>query len=144
MLAADVVEMITTDPPGEQAVRVLAVTLAEAVMLVSPTTYLVNLDKVVAAVLVLVVTITTWVAVAALASMVRVQTVLAVLSVLALLPQDKVDLVDNLEITNLPLEAAHAVTAASMVVAAVEPSQATTKAVEVLRVLLGLSGVIPT
>ena len=136
----DEVAPITTVAPGEMVALVLVVTVAEVVKQQSPTTTLDNLVTAAVAVLVLVVTTSTWEAVEALASMVRVQTVLVDLSVLT--PQDlvMVDLMDNLDITNLLLEAAHAAMVVSMAVLAVELTTATTKAVEVLTVLLELSG----
>jgi hypothetical protein len=136
----DEVAPITTVAPGEMVALVLVVTVAEVVKQQSPTTTLDNLVTAVAVVLVLAVTTIIWAAVEALASTVKDRTVLVDLSVLT--PQDLavVDLVDNLDITNLLLEAAHAAMVVSMVVLAVEPTTATTKAVEVLTVLLELSG----
>jgi hypothetical protein len=136
----DEVERITTVAPGEMVELVQVDIVDVVVRQQSPITTLEILVTAAAVVLVLAVTTSTWAAVEALASMVRVQTVLVDLSVLTPQDLDKVDLVDNLDLTNLLLEAAHAAMVVSMAVVAVEPTTATTKAVEVLTVLLELSG----
>jgi len=140
VLVVDEVVTITTAAPGEMVALALVVTLVGVVRQQFLTTFLDNLDQAVAVVLVLAVTTIIWAAVEALASMVRVQTEMVVQWVLTLHLLDKVDLVDNLEVSNPLLGAAHAAMGVSMVALAVELTTATTKVVEVLTVLLELSG----
>ncbi len=95
------------------------------------TTTLVNLELAVAVVLVLVETTTTWEVVEELVSTVKVQMELVDLSVLTLQDLEMVDLVDNLDITNLLLEVEPVVWVVGMVVLEVVHIMVTTKVVGV-------------
>lgn len=138
----DEVEIITTVEHGEMVELVQVGILDVVVRQQFLTTTLVNLELAVAAVLVLVETTTTWVVVEELVSMVKVQMDLVDLSGPTLQDLEMVDLVDNLDITNLLLEVELVVWVVGMVVLVVVLTMVTTKVVGVVTVLLGLSGVM--
>jgi hypothetical protein len=138
----DEVEIITTVLLGEMVelvqVDILEVVARQQFLI----TTLVNLVLAVAAVLVLVETTSSWEVEEELVSTVKDQMELVDLSVQTQQDLEMVDLVDNLDITNLLLEVILVVMVVSMVVLVVEPTMVTTKVVLVLTVLLELSGVM--
>jgi len=138
----DEVEIITTVLLGEMVelvqVDILDVVARQQFLI----TTLVNLVLAVAVDQVLVETTTSWEVEEELVSTVKDQMELVDLSVQTQQDLEMVDLVDNLDITNLLLEVILVVMVVSMVVLVVEPTMVTTKVVLVLTVLLELSGVM--